>query len=44
MSAYPNEKLYAIAKENYDILRDYCIVLEEEGYWQHPQMILNRQI
>lgn len=44
MVAYPNEKLYAIAKENYDILRDYCIVLEEEGYWQHPQMILNRQI
>lgn len=44
MSAYPNEKLYAIAKENFDILRDYCIVLEEEGYWQHPQMILNRPI
>lgn len=44
MRAYPNEKLYAIAKENYDILRDYCATLEEEGYWQNPLMILNRQI
>lgn len=44
MRAYPNEKLFAIAKENYDILRDYCAVLEREGYWQNPQTILNRQI
>lgn len=44
MKAYPNEKLYTIAKENYDILQGYCAVLEEEGYWQHPQMILNRRI
>lgn len=44
MKAYPNEKLYTIAKENYDILQGYCAVLEEEGYWQHPQMILKRRI
>lgn len=44
MKAYPNEKLYSIANENYDILEGYCAVLEQEGYWQHPQMILNRRI
>ncbi|MDE7324790.1 MAG: AAA family ATPase [Lachnospiraceae bacterium] len=44
MRAYPNEKLYTIAQENYDILQKYCEVLEQEGYWEHPQIILNRQI
>ncbi len=44
MRAYPNEKLYTIAQENYNILQKYCEVLEQEGYWEHPQMILNRQI
>ncbi len=44
MRAYPNEKLYTIAQENYNILQKYCEVLEQEGYWEHPQMILNRQV
>lgn len=44
MKAYPNEKLYAIAEENYSILRNYCEMLLQEGYWEDPQGILNQQI
>lgn len=44
MQSYPNEKLNRIAKDNYRILSQYCSVLESEGYWQHPEMILNRGI
>lgn len=44
MRAYPNEKLYAIAEENYSILQNYCEMLLQEGYWEDPQGILNQQI
>jgi|GEM_PF-199884 len=44
MRAYPNEKLYVVAKENYSILQNYCEMLLQEGYWEDPQQILNQQI
>lgn len=44
MRAYPNEKLYAIAEENYSILQNYCEMLLQEGYWEDPQGILDQQI
>lgn len=44
MLAYSNEKLNRIARDNYVILENYCNILEVEGYWQHPAMIIRRTI
>ena len=41
---YPNEKLYNITRENYRLLMHYCYILEDEGYWQHPETVLKRHI
>ena len=44
MHKYPNEKLYDITRENYRLLTHYCYILEDEGYWQHPETVLKRHI
>lgn len=37
-------KLNQIARENYNILSRYCVVLHEEGYWEQPYKILKKPI
>ena len=40
----PDHKLYMIAQDNYRILQKYCVILEEEGYWEQPKEILHKSI
>lgn len=44
MQAYSNGRLYEIAKENYNSLTKYCEILESEGYWEQPEMVLHKSI
>lgn len=44
MQGYPDQRLFGIAKENYQILQHYCSILEGEGYWLHPSSVLQRSI
>ena len=44
MHTYPNAKLYQIAKENYNTLSKFCTTLLEEGYWEKPELIINKSI
>lgn len=41
---YSNQRLYSIAGENYRILAGYCELLEEEGYWERPAVLLSHTI
>lgn len=41
---YSKEKLYGIARENYQKLVEFCKILEEEGYWRQPEEVLQRSI
>lgn len=38
---YTNEQLYQIAGENYRLLSEYCLALEEEGYFSKVEQILH---
>ena len=44
MQLYSNPKLHRIAKENYRVLTGYCGILEQEGYWEEPEKILQKSI
>lgn len=44
MHTYSKVQLNTIAKDNYNVLRSYCAVLEAEGYWEGPVKILNLSI
>ena len=41
---YSKKKLYGIAEENYQNLVRFCRTLEEEGYWNQPEEILQKSI
>ena len=43
-ATYTNKQLDNIARENYEVLRSYCGILESEGYWEGPQAILKQTI
>lgn len=42
--AYINAKYYQIGNEQYKNLTEYCKLLLEEGYWEKPNTILNKNI
>jgi SpoVK/Ycf46/Vps4 family AAA+-type ATPase len=42
--AYINAKYYQIGNEEYKNLTDYCNLLLEEGYWEKPNTILDKNI
>ncbi len=42
--SYSNEQLDHIARDNYEVLRGYCAVLEREGYWDGPRNVLKQSI
>lgn len=43
-ASYSNEKLYDIARKNYEKLVSFCETLDAEGYWETPAEILNKSI
>ena len=42
--SYSNKQLDNIARDNYEVLRAYCAVLEREGYWEGPRNVLRQSI
>ena len=44
VQAYSNERLYEIAHENYQTLLFHCSMLQAEGYWTQPEMVLRQSI
>ena len=44
VQAYSNERLYEIAHENYQTLLFHCSMLQAEGYWTQPEMVLRQTI
>lgn len=44
MASIDNDNVYHIAKKNYDHLKNYCMKLEQEGYWENPYQILKKPI
>lgn len=42
--AYFNAKYYQIGKEEYKKLAGYCKLLLEEGYWEQPSIVLDKNI
>lgn len=44
VQAYSNERLYEIARENYQTLLFHCSMLQAEGYWTQPEMVLRQTI
>lgn len=41
---YSAKQLNNIAKDNYEVLRGYCSLLEREGYWEGPKAVLKQSI
>lgn len=41
---YSQKQLNTIARENYELLRNYCSILEREGYWEGPRAILKQSV
>ncbi|MCR5154431.1 MAG: AAA family ATPase, partial [Lachnospiraceae bacterium] len=39
--SYTNNQLFGIAGENYQTLSDFCMLLEDEGYWKEAKEVLN---
>ncbi len=44
IASYTREQLNNIARDNYRILREYCALLEKEGYWDGPRAVLRQSI
>ncbi len=42
--SYTNKQLDNIARENYEVLRSYCSILENEGYWDGPKVVMKQSI
>ncbi|MBO4414479.1 MAG: AAA family ATPase [Lachnospiraceae bacterium] len=42
--SYSNKQLDNIARDNYELLRAYCAMLEREGYWDGPRNVLRQSI
>lgn len=42
--SYTDRQLDNIARDNYEVLRSYCSILEKEGYWDGPRAILKQSI
>ena len=42
--SYTNKQLDDIAHENYELLRNYCAILDCEGYWDGPKNVLKQSI
>lgn len=42
--SYTNKQLDDIAHDNYELLRNYCSILEREGYWDGPKTVLKQSI
>ncbi len=38
---YSQQQLYKIAKDNYKVLRKFCALLCNEGYWETPEQVLH---
>ncbi len=38
--SYSQKQLYKIAADNYKVLRKFCELLSNEGYWKTPQQVL----
>lgn len=43
-TVYSNLQLYEIAKENYWKLVEFCEALQIEGYWEQPELVLQKPI
>lgn len=41
---YTDEKLFEIAKENYQNMYKFCDILDTEGYWKEPEAYLHQNI
>ena len=39
--AYSNQQLYHMAGENYRTLKNFCSMLETEGYWEQAEKVLH---
>ena len=42
--SYSKGQLDNIARDNYEVLRGYCELLEKEGYWDGPKTVMNQSI
>lgn len=42
--SFSNDKLYEIARENYNKMFQYCIKLDDEGYWEQAFVVLKQPI
>lgn len=42
--SYTNKQLDDIAHDNYELLRNYCSILEREGYWDGPKNVIKQSI
>lgn len=42
--AYSKSTIYRIAKDNYNVLKHYCSILEEDGYWKAPGEVLHKSV
>lgn len=42
--SYTDRQLDNIARDNYEVLRSYCGILEKEGYWDGPRSVLKQSI
>ncbi len=44
VQGYSKNKLFQIGNDNYKTLVNYCNILLDEGYWEKPEIVLNRPI
>ncbi len=42
--SYTNKQLNNIARDNYEVLRSYCQILEREGYWDGVKAVMKQSI
>ncbi|MBR6359751.1 MAG: AAA family ATPase [Lachnospiraceae bacterium] len=38
---YTNSQLYSIAADNYELLKNFCMLLTDEGYWSTAEQVLH---
>lgn len=38
--SYTNTQLYKIAEDNYEILKEFCRMMNDEGYWETAERVL----
>ena len=43
-TSFSNDRLFQLAKKNYNVLLEHCNILQNEGYWEKPETLLHKPI